>query len=158
MAREFNRLSSLERNQVPTDVARSMQIYQSQNKIYLQQIYAHIQSEKARFENSKDENSPHRLPPPIPPPLHILSWIKGYSENSKNSFKESLRKYVKMSTDCSPNSEHMHKCEVETHLAQMHEDYKINAQEEFKSFVKPPIQEIPKRRGQEEKIIKEIND
>jgi hypothetical protein len=65
---------------------QSLQIYQNQNQLYLQQIYAHIKQEKARFEKSKEKSSPHRLPPPIPPPLHILSWIKGYSENSKNSF------------------------------------------------------------------------
>ena len=63
-----------------------------------------------------------------------------------------------MSTDCSPNSESLHQAEIESHLAQMHEDYKLTGQEEFKSSPILKKKNLSNNRAQEEKIIKEIND
>lgn len=56
--------------------------------MYLNQIYTQIKKEKARQKNGDKTNSPHRLPPPIPPPMHILACVKDYSDEAKMDLKK----------------------------------------------------------------------
>ena len=113
-----------ERQQIPQDVRQYLQIYQAQNQRYLKQIYEHIKVEKSRLEKKQNSQdiSPRRLPPPIPPPMHILSWVN--DECSKKNLTDSLNKFVHMSLDA-PHSDTLHKTQIENYLTQMHEDYKI---------------------------------
>lgn len=62
-----------------------------------------------------------------------------------------------MSSDCSPNSETMHKDQIENHLKKMHRDYKVNSEEEIKMMPSLKSQAIPKKVHSEAKIIQEIN-
>lgn len=64
---------------------------------------------------------------------------------------------MKMSDDCSPNSDSLHKAEIESHLAQMYDNYRRDSSEEFR--ISPIIKKKNQSnsRVQEEKIINEIN-
>jgi hypothetical protein len=104
----------------------------------------------------ESSRSPHRLPPPIPPPMHILSWVKDYSD--KRHFD--VTKFVNMSNDCGVNSENLHQLQIENHLTQMSEHYKpahINL-EQFQDAFEYRMER--RRTGHlqyENKVIEELN-